>query len=604
MTIADIVARYKKSKDYNVYFQTGSDDHGEKIEKKALSLNTSPQELVDKNIKLFQKLWQKLGVEYDFFYRTSSASHKEKVQRIFQQLLEKGDIYRGKYQGNYCIICEDYVKEQNCPSCHSDTKILEESAYFLNVSKYQQQLLEHYKKNPDFLVPATTKKELFANFLGEKIQDLCITRSDITWGIPVPNEPKMIIYVWFEALLNYLNSEMGEKFFFTDFAKETKDEQTKEFSCVAIQNKNNEYLLVYNKKYGEWVFPGGKIEVNESPKEAAKREIFEETNLVVENLEKVGQGIFWNDTWKAHFYQTKSYSGEVLVKEKKTIGEIKFFTINEIQQLKVSGAVKYFFEKIHDCEIIHLIGKEITRFHALYWPIILFALNKRLPNKIIAHGWLLVKGEKMSKSKGNVVDPLELLEKYPPDLLRTYFIAKINFLQDGIFSEELLKEFYQDFFIHNLGNLCQRVGKMIELYNNNIIPAFAGTENIHLKKYYQNCLSTIENYQQKMNNYQLTSAFQEIEKLLNASNKLIQELEPWNLFKNKKTELLNSTLNYLTNGIKIIVFLLTPIAPESSQIVFEYLNLKYNDFNWVNIKDFKQIAGKKIKSLKGTLFPV
>jgi len=180
MTIADIVARYKKSKDYNVYFQTGSDDHGEKIEKKALSLSTNPQELVDKNVKLFQKLWQKLGVEYDFFYRTSSASHKEKVQRIFQQLLEKGDIYRGKYQGNYCIICEDYVKEQNCPNCHLDTKILEESAYFLNVSKYQQQLLEHYKKNPDFLVPATTKKELFANFLGEKIQDLCITRSDIT----------------------------------------------------------------------------------------------------------------------------------------------------------------------------------------------------------------------------------------------------------------------------------------------------------------------------------------------------------------------------------------------------------------------------------------
>ncbi|RHZ36359.1 methionine--tRNA ligase [endosymbiont GvMRE of Glomus versiforme] len=475
-TIADIIARYKKSKNYKVYFQTGSDDHGEKIEKKALSLGISPQELVDKNVELFKKLWQKLGIEYDFFYRTSSLFHKEKVQKIFQQLLKQSTIYLGKYQGNYCIACEDYVKEKVCPNCHSETKILEEPAYFLKVSQYYQQLLDYYQKNPDFLIPAAARKELFANFLQkDKIQDLCITRSDIKLGIYVPDKPKIIIYVWFEALCNYLNSEKGEKMF---------------------ANENS--------------------------------------------------------------------------------------------------------------EIIHLIGKDIVRFHALYWPVILFALGKRLPDKIIAHGLLMdPKGEKASKSKGNVVDPLELLEKYPQDLLRTYFIAKINFLQDGIFSKKLLKEFYQDFFIHNLGNLCQRIGKgkIIEWwYKNGVVPNFSETENIYLRNYYQTCLTVIKNYQQKMDNYQLTGAFQEIENLLNASNKLIQDLAPWNLFANKEIELLNLTLNYLRNGIRIIAFFLTPIAPNISQIIFEYLNLEYSDCNWENIKDFQLIAGKKIKPLKEPLF--
>jgi methionyl-tRNA synthetase len=178
--LADIIARYKKSQGYQVYFQTGSDEHGEKIEKKAKSLKITPQELVDKNVELFKELWQKLGIDYDLFYRTSSQLHKEKVQKIFQKLLQNGDIYLDKYRGNYCTSCEDYVKEKECPSCHSETRILEESAYFLKVSRYYQQLLEYYQQNPDFLIPDASKKELFANFLQEdKIQDLCITRNDI-----------------------------------------------------------------------------------------------------------------------------------------------------------------------------------------------------------------------------------------------------------------------------------------------------------------------------------------------------------------------------------------------------------------------------------------
>ncbi|KLL04027.1 MAG: methionyl-tRNA synthetase [Mycoplasmataceae bacterium CE_OT135] len=625
LTIADIIARYKKSQGYQVYLQTGSDEHGEKIEKKSALLNLTPQQLVDKNVLLFQQLWKELGISEHIFYRTSSPLHKEKVQKIFTELLEKGDIYLGEYQGKYCITCEDYVSESKiinnnlCPNpdCQSELRIINEPAYFLKVSKYYPWLREYYRQNPDFLLPDKAKKEIFSNFLNENIPDLCITRSDIKWGISVPNKEKMVIYVWFEALLNYLNSDLGEKFFLSPLRKATastseftdkkKSNHAKEVSCVAIQNKNNEYLLVYNKKYNKWQFPGGKLEQGESAEEAAKREIFEETNLVIEDLEKVGEEIFYanNIWWKFYFYRTEKYAGELLIKEKETIGEIKFLEISKIREInsqKPDEVNEYLLEKLTTCEIVHLIGKEITRFHGIYWPIILFCLNKRLPNKILAHGWLTTPQGKMSKSKGNVIDPLELLKKYPKDPLRAYFVAKINFFQDGNFSEDLLKEFYQDFFIHNLGNLCQRVGKMVELYNDGIVPTFAETENIHLKNYYQICLTIIKDYQQKMNNYQLTGAFQEIEKLLNASNKLIQKLEPWNLFKKKETELLNLTLNYLVNGARIIAFLLTPIAPDSSQIIFEYLNLKCSDWNWENVKDFKKTTKEKIKPLKKPLF--
>jgi methionyl-tRNA synthetase len=476
-TMADIIARYKKSQGYQVYFQTGSDEHGEKIEKKAKSLEITPQELVDKNVELFKELWKELGIDYDYFYRTSSKLHKEKVQKIFQQLLEKGDIYLDKYRGNYCVSCEDYVKEKDCPVCHSATRVLEESAYFLRVSRYYQQLLNYYQQNPSLLIPESAKKELFANFLQEdKIQDLCITRNDIKWGISVPNDPETIIYVWFEALCNYLNSEKGEEMF-------------------ADENS----------------------------------------------------------------------------------------------------------------EIVHLIGKEIVRFHSLYWPVILFALDKRLPNKVIAHGLLLdPQGEKASKSKGNVIDPLELLKKYPQDLLRTYFVAKVNFLQDGACSEELLKSFYQDFFVNNLGNLVSRVNKMIHLYNKGIIPMINFDQKEikieKLEEYKKKSELAVKEFQTKANQYELTKAFYQIQNLLDESNKLISELAPWELFKKNEINVLNHALNYLSNGIKIISFLLKSVAPTTSKNILETFNVNDKKINWDNCLDFEILNGLEIKILEKHLF--
>ncbi|CAI2162012.1 2928_t:CDS:2 [Funneliformis geosporum] len=404
---------------------------------------------------------RELNISEHIFYRTSSSPHKEKVQKIFTELLDKGDIYVGEYQGKYCVSCEDYVSDSKAvdndfcpaPNCHAELRKINEPAYFLKVSQYYSQLVEHYQKNPHFLLPANAKKELFS--------------------IPVPNNPKMVIYVWFEALLNYLNSEAGEKFFLANFSAENKNNSPSQVSCVAIQNKNNDYLLVYNKKYAKWQIPGGKIESNETPLEAAKREVFEETNLVVKDLEKIGE---------------------------------KNFYVNDICMSEIEKINLQFNDKVTE-----------------------YLLEKLNANRILAHGWLVdSKGRKESKSIGNTTEPSELLKKYPTDLLRIYFIAKINFLQDGVCSEQLLRGFYHDFLVNNLSNLVSRVNKMLHLYCQGIIPKLEKTaKNEKLAVYYLKCNSVVENFQAKMDKYELSGAFSQIEQLVNETKleSRINELE-------------------------------------------------------------------------------
>ncbi|CAG8640065.1 2124_t:CDS:2 [Racocetra fulgida] len=469
MVVADVIVRYKKSQGYQVYLQTGSDDHGEKIAKRAAALNISPAEL-----------------------------HQEKVQKVFTKLLEQDDIYLGKYQGNYCVTCEDYVslsQSQNnfCSACQTSLKTIEEKAYFLRIGN-----------------PLTIKNELLANFLQKPLPDLCITRSD--------------------ALLNYLNSPVGEYFFFPTAPADSK---VKEFA----------------------LFPGGKIEPNETPEAAAKREILEETNLTITDLERIG-----------YFYQTQKYSGSVTIKaqEKEAIEKIKFLTIPEIQAIikqKPDRGVEYVVEKLTGAEkrkksweIVQIIGKDIARFH------------------------------------GNVIDPLELLKKYPADLLRAYLVAKINLLQDGVCSENLLNDFYQHFLVNNLSNLVARTSKMLQLYNERIIPEFNGSvNNQELNNYYYYCDFSYQEFRKKMDNYELTKAFQQVQELINESNKLITTLAPWQLYQDKNVNLLHPTLNYLVNGIKIISFLLAFFLPETSDNIYQIFNWEKEKITWDNLLDFNRI---------------
>jgi methionyl-tRNA synthetase len=471
LTITDIIARYKGTLGCQVYFQTGSDEHGEKIVKTAINQNITPQQLVDKNILLFKKLWKKLNISENYFFmRTTFSSHITKVQEVFTKLLSNNDIYLGLYKGNYCIVCEEYIlKSETCNSCGSELKWIEEEAYFFKIEKYRERLIKHYKNNPNFLSPNSSVNELFQSFLNQKIPDLCITRNNLDWGVPVPQKNGMTIYVWFDALCNYLTSEEGEKFF-----------------------------------------------------------SFENSEL-------------------------------------------------------------------DDSEIIQVIGKDILRFHAIYWISLLFSLQKKIPSKIISHGWILNSGSKMSKSKGNVINPFKLLENHKSDTLRAYFSGKVTIYNDGIIDEKVLQLFYENFFLNSLGNLLSRVFKMLEIYNNNEIPIITKIENSFLVSHQEENKKNVQKYKNSMDDYQITSAFNEIQNMITNSNKLISNIKPWKLFSERKIDLLNETLMEVIHSIEIIGFLLYPITPETSSKIFSHLKINIKEVNFDNLLFLNRISGKKLE---------
>ncbi|WP_250136206.1 methionine--tRNA ligase [Spiroplasma attinicola] len=458
-TIADVLARYKRSQGYQVFFLTGSDEHGQKIAKAASAKKLTPKKFVDEIVLEFKDLWKKLKIDYDYFIRTTDESHISTVQKIFTKLLNQGDIYLGKYEGWYCVSDEEFVTEtqinksnNTCKICGGELINLSEDSYFFKMNHYSNKLLDYYQEHPNFIFPESRKNEMVNNFLKPGLTDLSVTRTSFSWGIPVLENKKHTIYVWIDALSNYL-SALG-------------------------------YLQTNDKK------------------------------------------------------------------------------------------LKTFWEN-KDCEIVQLLGKEITRFHAIYWPILLMSLKLRQPTQLLVHGWITNDQGKMSKSKGNVIDPRILINRYGSDALRCFLIKEIQFGADGKYNHEMFLKFFNAYLVNDLGNLLSRVTTMIIKYNDSKIPNF---NNKEIKPYHDHLIfdfrATIADFQTTIEKYQVTNAVNIVWALIDKLNKLIDETKPWDLFKNQQIIQLNNLLNLFANGLFIISVLLSPVLVDSFVKIQHQLGIK------------------------------
>ena len=460
--IADTIARYKRLTGYDVFFLTGTDEHGEKIENKAKEQGVTPKEYVDKIVDDAKDLWKSLGISYDKFIRTTDKYHEETVQKIFNKLYEQGDIYKGEYEGLYCTPCESFWTETQlvdgkCPDCGRDVHLVKEESYFFKLSKYQNKIIDYYNKYPDFIQPESRKNEMINNFLKPGLEDLCVSRTTFTWGIPVTFDPKHVVYVWIDALTNYI---------------------------TALGYMSDDDTLF--KKY-----------------------------------------------WPAD---------------------------------------------------LHLVGKEIVRFHTIIWPALLMALDLPLPKKVFGHGWLIINGGKISKSSGNYKDPREYIEAYGVDAVRYFALREVPFGNDGNFSEDSLVSRINGDLANILGNLVNRTISMSKKYFDGKVVNLKINEEVDndLICFAKNLYKVVD---EKMNALHTSEALDLIFDLLRKCNKYIDDTTPWVLAKDEtKNSRLNTVLYNLLESIRISAVLLEPFMPSTSKEIFNQLNTKV--ISYESVKTF------------------
>lgn len=478
--LADTIKRYNTLKGKDTYMLTGTDEHGQKIETVAINNGKTPQEHVDEMAEAAKKLWKLMDIEYDDFIRTTEERHEKIVQKIFDRFMETGDIYKSEYEGWYCMPCETYFTKTQlidgkCPDCGREVKLMKEEAYFFNMKKYADKLLKYYDEHPDFVKPNYRKTEMINNFIKPGLEDLCVSRTSFDWGIKVLKDPKHVVYVWLDALTNYI---------------------------TALGYLSDDDTLF--KKY-----------------------------------------------WPAD---------------------------------------------------LQIIGKDIARFHLIYWPIFLMALDLPLPKTILVHNWITMKDGKMSKSKGNVVYPELLIDRYGLDATKYFLLREMPSSQDGLFTPESFVQRFNFDLCNDLGNLLNRTISMVNKYFEGKLPKYNGFKNDVDKDIEEFALAQIEKFEKQMDEYEIANAIQEIWTLISRTNKYIDETTPWTLAKEENTEKLEACMYHLVENLRKIGILIYPFMTKTAIDLFEQLGMKDEYRTWESLKVYDKLEDVKVIETGKPLF--